>query len=326
MKFSIILPVYNVEKYLPKIFYSLKNQSFTDFEALFIVDGSPDNSYNVLLDLVGNDERFKVYLKENTGVGETRNYGMDRATGNYICFLDPDDWVEFDLLEEVAKKTINNPELIIWGCFFEYTSGKRKKTIYLNREHNLLSNNEFAHFIEKRYFHIIPNVVWNKAYSKSFLVANNIRFCNQKSGQDALFNYHVYPVVNKISIINRPLTYYLMFREGSTSSSYNKERLKNIEIILQKFYVMLEKWNLKSKKIRISATVDFMYAYSYILIYSSSSYKTFLLERKKTCMFSTLSLYDFFIAFISLSMNFKVKLILSIIPPLMYTLKFLRLR
>lgn len=107
MKFSIVIPVYNVEEYIDKCLNSVLNQTYKDFEVIIVNDGSPDNSIQIIDRYVKMDDRFKVYSKENGGLSAARNFGVKKVSGDYLIFLDSDDYIEKDLLlkiSEVAKR------------------------------------------------------------------------------------------------------------------------------------------------------------------------------------------------------------------------------
>ena len=95
---SVIVPVYNVEKYISKCLELVKEQTLTDFECLIIDDGTKDNSIEKAIKVIGDDERFKIYHKVNGGLSDARNYGIDKATGEYLFFLDSDDYIDDTLL------------------------------------------------------------------------------------------------------------------------------------------------------------------------------------------------------------------------------------
>ena len=101
---SIIVPIYNVEKYLRQCLDSIMNQTYQNFECLLINDGSPDNSANICREYVDKDSRFKYFEKENGGVSSARNLGIEYSKGEYITFIDSDDWVDSDYLELLYMK------------------------------------------------------------------------------------------------------------------------------------------------------------------------------------------------------------------------------
>lgn len=102
MKFSLIIPVYNVEKYLDKCLESILYQSYENFEVIIVNDGSPDNSQEIIDKYVQQDTRFKSYIKENGGLSDARNFGVSKAQGDYLLFIDSDDYIEHDLLSSIS--------------------------------------------------------------------------------------------------------------------------------------------------------------------------------------------------------------------------------
>lgn len=113
-KVTIIVPVYNVEKYLTCCIGSILSQSFKDFELLLIDDGSSDLSGEICDDYVEKDARIRVFHKENGGVSSARNLGLENAQGEWICFIDSDDWVEVDFLKELIQ--YDSFDLVVGGC------------------------------------------------------------------------------------------------------------------------------------------------------------------------------------------------------------------
>ena len=107
-KISIIIPVYKVEPYIEKCMQSLLDQTYTNFEALIVDDGSPDQSINLAKNIVGNDKRFIFLQKKNGGVPSARNYGLDQATGNYIAFLDSDDYFSPNFLKHMLNAILDS--------------------------------------------------------------------------------------------------------------------------------------------------------------------------------------------------------------------------
>ena len=127
MRFSIIIPVYNVEMYISKCIESVKGQTLTDFECLIIDDGTKDKSIEKAIETIGNDERFKIYHKANGGLSDARNYGIDKATGEYLFFLDSDDYIGNTLLEDtynMAKKC--DSDIVCFDMMYVYDNDEEK--------------------------------------------------------------------------------------------------------------------------------------------------------------------------------------------------------
>ena len=117
-KISVIVPVYKVEKYLPECIESVLAQTFTDFELILVDDGSPDNSGKICDDYATRDSRIRVFHKENGGVSSARNLGLDNARGEWIGFVDPDDWIEPDMYEQMYLAGTENNADFVWCDFW----------------------------------------------------------------------------------------------------------------------------------------------------------------------------------------------------------------
>ena len=114
---SIIVPVYKVEKYLRRCIDSIAAQTFTDWECILVDDGSPDDSGTICDEYAENDKRFRVFHQENAGVSAARNKGLDEAKGEWICFVDSDDWIEKEMLEKMYNLAVKNKaEVVVCGC------------------------------------------------------------------------------------------------------------------------------------------------------------------------------------------------------------------
>ena len=212
-KVSVIIPVYNVENYLRKCLDSLVNQTLKDIEIIVVNDGSPDNSQTII------DEYVKKYpkkvvsvIQENGGQGAARNTGLLHATGEYIGYVDSDDYVEKNMYEELYKKAKEeNADIVICG------------NNIVKENYELLTKEA----VDKEFL-LGKMAVWNKIYKKSIIVDNKISFRSKVWYEDLDFSMKVYLSSNKISIVDKPLYNYLL-REGSTMNNNNIER--NLELI-----------------------------------------------------------------------------------------------
>lgn len=225
-KFSIIIPVYNVEKYLKKCLDSIANQTYSDFEAICIYDSSSDNSLNILKEYAQKDSRFKYYIGDNKGVGVARNYALELATGSYIGFVDSDDWVELNWLQEVADKiSKTNADLIEFNNYENFESDGREK-IHKDKIH-LNSNKVFNFKINKKYLFGNHLAAWNKFVKKELIQNNYIKFSEYKRLEDLIFSVKIKVFAEKIAFINKPLYHYLTRK----NSSVNSLSVKNIQVI-----------------------------------------------------------------------------------------------
>jgi len=239
LKISIIIPIYNVEKYLERSLDTVLNQTYDNWECIMINDGSMDQSKEICQSFVEKDRRFILYNQENSGSGVARANGISQASGDYICFIDPDDYIDTEALSsnaEIAERY--EPDIIANGYneLRERSVNQRKHII------NGLYNHEEFRDNFKDYAQVGVSAVWNKLYKHSFLNNNNLTFTSQRVGQDALFNYEVYKYVNRIYIDDNCYYYYDLTRDDSVVNTYNKNRFKYEKNILNAFKHLIKYW------------------------------------------------------------------------------------
>lgn len=248
-KVSIILPVFKVEKYIDRCVNVIIEQTFTDFEAIFVIDGSPDNCESILKRYSDKDERIRVYSKPNTGSGYTRNYGLDKSNGEYIYFMDPDDWIENNLLENVVGYADKyQAEVTMFGYWSENEQNQKSKEFH-NSELKFYENNfDISKDFTKIFSENVVYAPWNKLYKKQFLVENNLYFSNQKTGQDALFNIEVFRKISKLLLIPDCYYHYCLFRDNSAGNKYNPNSFVYGMNILSSLEDLMIFWNRKEQQ------------------------------------------------------------------------------
>lgn len=279
-KVSIILPCYNVEKYVAKSIQSVLNQTYTDFELLVIIDGSPDNSKAVAEMFA--DERITIFEKSNGGLSDARNYGLERANGEFVYFMDSDDWIERDLVEKtielLEKQHLN---VVIFG----YIQDDEDK------EGNLVASTETIpqlRSLRKRDSSVevdahllgLLGYAWNKVYRRSFLKVNNLNFEKGISlVEDILFNVQIYQKLNEIYFINKAFYHYLNRPNATLIKQFHPDsfqlKLKRNKVIQQLF----ENWNFQNKEEIIAFSQIHGIRYC---IHNMFSYKNDLSFREKT--------------------------------------------
>ena len=226
MKFSIILPVYNVEHYLRECLESVLQQSFADWEAICVNDGSTDNSAAILEEYGHKDGRFKIVNQPNGGLSAARNTGLKAATGEYVLFLDSDDWLESNALERISESLTDEDILCFSGRrFFEkesqyhdadqlqpgsYATGMD----YYNE--NALSVRDFA-FV----------CVVLRAYKREFLLSHELWFKEGIFHEDNLFTPLACYYAGKVKVINNCLYDYRV-RANSITTTGNVKRLRDL--------------------------------------------------------------------------------------------------
>ena len=220
VKISVIIPVYNSEKYLRVCLDSLLNQTFQNFEIICIDDGSTDKSLEILKKYEKQDNRFKVLMQTHAGAGAARNLGIKSAGGKYIQFLDSDDYFKPDLLAEMfrfAEK--HNTDLTIcssgkvddMGNVIE--TGSPNFPINIDKVPNgkVFNREDFKGEI----FSLFTPVVWNKLIKKSFLEKNNLEFPPLKIYEDIAFAHSLVICADRIVVLNKELINYRFNRPGS---------------------------------------------------------------------------------------------------------------
>lgn len=230
--FSIIVPVYNVEKEIKECLDSLKNQTFDDFEVLLVDDRGKDSSMDIVREYAKDDSRFKILTHEkNSGVSAARNTGLDAAQGENIMFVDSDDWLEpnaLEVLHKYLKKT--KSEIImfnLWNCNPDGTKkiqdDEKKGAREIKIEDLIL-----AKFV---------GVCWNRVYRKTLLDRLNVRFPVGLIVEDSDFTFKVCSQVKSIYIIDEPLYNYRREREGSYTTADNvQDRIVDEMEVLKNTY------------------------------------------------------------------------------------------
>lgn len=237
-KVSVIIPVYNVEKYLKKCLDSLVCQSLKELEFICINDGSTDNSLQILEKYAQNDTRFVVISQENQGQGVARNKGLEIAKGEYIAFMDPDDWMEIYAFEELYTQAKLLKAEVIQFNYQEYNeySGKIKQVNFAKKiqhryKYNLNKTPFFnATILRKGCFDELDLHVWARFYSRDFISRAKAIFAPTKHGEDHLFANAVVLNAEKIYYLDKSL-YVYRCRVGSAVNTISNDNLGVFENI-----------------------------------------------------------------------------------------------
>ncbi len=236
IKISIIVPVYNVEKYLDRCIGSIKNQEYTFWEAILVDDGSKDSS-GVLCDNVAkNDSRFRVFHKDNEGLGLTRNFGIMHATGDYLFFLDSDDYIEPNALSELVKWVNEYKCDVAVGNFFY-----QDKKVEISIESKLYKGPEVKECIVNRILGNLPGTndqltpsSCGNLYRKDIFDKTNILFPSERKliWEDLAFNYDYMLECDSVYLDDVPI-YHYCYNDGSLTHSYDSEKLNKVMIMYQ---------------------------------------------------------------------------------------------
>ncbi|MBR5290114.1 MAG: glycosyltransferase family 2 protein [Erysipelotrichaceae bacterium] len=215
-KFSVIVPIYNVEAYLERCLNSLKNQTFKDFEVLCVNDGSPANEQVIIERFAKEDDRFKGFQKVNGGLSDARNYGIERASGEYFVFIDSDDYVSVQLLEKFNEKLQEGSDYVVCDYMQVYASGADSEIIRMKQvEGKSLSENPGL-------IDAIANCAWNKCYHRDLFMQTGIRYPKGYLYEDLGTSYALLVHAKYVSFVREPLIYYGVDRPGNISTRVDR--------------------------------------------------------------------------------------------------------
>ena len=240
VKFSIIIPVYNTGMYLDKCLSSIINQTYCNFEVILINDGSTDNSLEICNKFALIDSRIKVISLSNHGVSYARNIGLNKATGNYITFLDSDDWLDSNTLFIVKEKIdIDNYDIIQCNLFLDFPKHsilykEISNDIIVTNKYEIISSILSIKYSEKKYHkkYLNPRCAGGKFYSANLIRNNNISFpVGIASVEDGIFNLTAYEKANKILILKNAYYHYVQYMGSATEKFNSNQGNQNIMIL-----------------------------------------------------------------------------------------------
>ncbi|WP_446470092.1 glycosyltransferase family 2 protein [Xenorhabdus stockiae] len=277
-KISVIIPVYNVEKYIEKCIHSIKNQSYDNFEAIIINDGSTDKSIEKITALISQDSRFKIIEQKNAGLSAARNKGLEHATGEYISFVDSDDYIDKNFLKDMMNKIIQT-DSDICVCDVQTVDENEKKIKYL-RQH-LNSENApleiYPIYLESV---IVLPIACNKLYKKKFF--KKIKFPIGRYFEDIAIMHQIIFSAKKICYVNKPLYNYLI-RKNSITQTQNDKHLTDRFWVVKHIKNNLEHNNLYKKYKKNYATLYLIHLITPVIIYliNTSTSNTNIIKLKK---------------------------------------------
>lgn len=269
MQFSVIVPVYNVEKYLPKCLDSILEQQFRDFEVLVVDDGSTDSSGAVCDDYARQDSRIRVIHQENRGLSGARNTGLDQAKGTWIVFVDSDDWIAPEALRilnrQIEKTHADMYRFNICKVSESGESITERLTFHIENDTFVIGSEDERHtfYAEKLLRYKLGWEAWSAVFRRELVEKNRLRFhpTREVFAEDLLFTAQYLVSARKIGVICNYLYYY---RQRSNSLMGQKQA----DTILPRIYRLAEILfgYLREKRCR-KMTVDFAALYFYLLNY-----------------------------------------------------------
>lgn len=257
-KISVIVPVYNVENYLDKCIESIVNQTYKNLQIILVDDGSTDTSPKKCDEWAKKDERIKIVHKKNGGLSSARNAGIDISQGEFLTFVDSDDWIENNFIEELHKAiVVNNADISICGfkkiedstCKILYEESCCNKDIVIENGLDLL-------FTQKNVTYV---VAWNKMYRKG--IFNKLRYKEGKLHEDEFIIYDVYNLAkNGVALVNKNLYNYLQRKNSIMGKTTN-----------EKCFDIVEAFNFRLKQVNVNSKYYCkavqQYLNAYVLVY-----------------------------------------------------------
>ena len=272
-KVSVLIPIFNVEKYLEECLDSVVNQTLKDIEIVCIDDGSTDKSPAIIKKYAKNDKRIKVITKKNSGYGDSMNKGLEKATGEYIGIVESDDFIEPEMFEELYGLAKDNDTQVAKGnAYWYWTEGK--KSVY----RSLVDLDNTGRVVvprkETKIFYQIPSI-WAGIYQRDFITKNKIGFrpTPGASYQDTGFHYKVWAMADSAIFTHKA---YLYYRQDNMSSSMNNVATK--APILFGEFTDIEEYLVKNSREEIVPLMkerEFVSLYNFLAYMSGQPARTF---------------------------------------------------
>lgn len=212
-KLSIIVPVYNVEKYISQCLDSIINQTFKDFEVIMINDGTKDDSVSICEEYLEKDSRFSLYHQKNQGLWSARNTGLLHAKGEWVEFIDSDDYLLVNTaLEEIFNHNLEDIDVVRFGCVERIND--------VPKGNDSFTKKEFFSNAKDKYF--LLDTAWSGVFRRQMLVSNNIKFRHLKLGEDTMFHYDVIFAMQKILYIPKAYIFYRNNDESIMNTKFHE--------------------------------------------------------------------------------------------------------
>ncbi len=234
---SVIVPIYNVEQYLDTCIKSIVEQTYRNMEILLIDDGSKDLSPDICNQWEKRDSRIRVFQRQNSGVSEARNFGIKNSTGEYLTFVDADDWIESDTVEHALSIALQNASDIVFWPYIRETSSTGQ-TVHFFPESKVFEGKEIQDILVRKLFGPYGkgvnrpeqmdycSTVWGKLYRASLIIDNSLAFVDyRKIGmfEDGLFNISAFSKAHRITYLDKNLSHYRRVNTGQLTSTYRPD-------------------------------------------------------------------------------------------------------
>ena len=254
---SIIVPIYNVEKYLDRCMQSLLNQTLKDIEIIMVDDGSPDRCPQMCDEYAKNDSRIKVVHKKNGGLGYARNSGLDVATGEYVAFIDSDDYTSTEAYETLYDEAKRGDFDIVYAGYMGFkSSGATFTDFVMDKE---LRGNDVIKFLGNMLYHVdkgfesVCMSMWNGIYRRDLINAHHVRFHSEREylSEDILFHTELIPYCKSIRCIPK-VFYHYCYNDTSLTRKFKLSKIRSNEALFNKVFEILKQNGLSQLNGRAS--------------------------------------------------------------------------
>lgn len=281
---SVVIPIYNVEKYLKKCVDSIINQTYKNIEIILVDDGSPDSCPEICDEYQKKDSRIIVYHKNNGGLSDARNFGIEKSKADYIIFIDSDDYIEKDMVETLFNNIIKfNADISMCNFVEEDDNGNiLKKVDYTNTIYSYSTNEALYELVSQKK---ITNHAWNKLYKKSLF--KSVRYPVNQLMEDINTTYKLFEKSNKIVFEDKPLYHYIQRGNSILGNVTEKRILDQDKAVKERNSYLYEKYTFLKDIILIDnlENLKTIYRLSYIMnykeIYGATVYKNEYKYNKK---------------------------------------------
>lgn len=226
-RISIIIPAYNAEKYIERCIISCLNQNYENIEVLVINDGSKDNTLKICEKLAKQYNSLKVFTKKNSGVSDTRNYGIDKSTGDYIMFVDADDYIEDDMCSKLITHMDDHSDLVVCGYYLQNRNSQKTQNINADVSYNRI---DFLNALLTMQNQNLLYVCWNKLYKRQKI--QTYFPLDMTFGEDSIFNFSYIQNCQHIKIIDYIGYHYIV---GNNLSAMNRYHPNMLDMLIKEY-------------------------------------------------------------------------------------------
>lgn len=268
---SVIVPVYNAAKYLSTCLDSICNQTLQELEIIVVNDGSTDNSGEIAEEYAAKDARIKVIHQRNGNPGATRNVGLELITGEYVGFIDGDDWIEPDMYKIMSDSaTINDSDLVVCGVSVDYTKDKKQILQQVDKNYAINDRNCFGDL----YFNLTDRKLFaypvNKLYRLSLIRNYRLSFPAVLPYEDLMFNLNYYMRIQSVSLLPDLFYHYMRRDELSAAGAYSPTHLQACEMASDVFRHFFKVYRVENFNVEAFLSVRKISDYSF---YACGFYK-----------------------------------------------------